>query len=358
MFSLIFMEDYIVDPVILREIDEKRLRIERDLSKGLTAAVLSTLEQDAIHHSELIEAGPTRKEQCLKKKNFSKTNESLLDAWKYAKGTFTGDLNNDFILKIASRIDKVNQGYRGDNVRMLARDSVSPISAEKIPEQMDILLEYINDAQNNLHPAEKAGILHFHFVRIHPLVDGNGRSARLLQNLILDTEGYAPAHIPAGERSIYRDLLKDGLRAYQSRDSVMQGAHQERFIDILLNSPPISSEESRFFNYLASKVNVSMEREIEVLNQFPKYRVVMEAKGSYEPGQTFSIKKAIQNYFSKTGRLGQIRVLNKNGQLEVRGDIDFDTLYQKIQLACPEFKFKLDQIYHPRRGSEFYPKNF
>lgn len=43
-----------------------------------------------------------------------------------------------------------------------------------------------------LHPVEKAAKVHTDFVKIHPFIDGNGRTARLLLNLELMKHGYPP----------------------------------------------------------------------------------------------------------------------------------------------------------------------
>ena len=45
------------------------------------------------------------------------------------------------------------------------------------------------DAQA-LDPVIEAGIAHYEFVRIHPFVDGNGRTARVLATLILYLRGF------------------------------------------------------------------------------------------------------------------------------------------------------------------------
>jgi Fic family protein len=49
--------------------------------------------------------------------------------------------------------------------------------------------------QNEQHPILRAATAHFDFVTIHPFIDGNGRTARLLMNLILLQYGYPPAII-------------------------------------------------------------------------------------------------------------------------------------------------------------------
>lgn len=59
-----------------------------------------------------------------------------------------------------------------------------PPSPIKVPYLIAELLDWVN-IQNDLNPIILAGILHYEFVRIHPFVDGNGRTARAFATLIL-----------------------------------------------------------------------------------------------------------------------------------------------------------------------------
>ena len=69
-----------------------------------------------------------------------------------------------------------------------------PPSPIKVPYLIRELLDWVN-LQNDLNPIILAGIVHYEFVRIHPFVDGNGRTARALATLMLllkdfDIKGY------------------------------------------------------------------------------------------------------------------------------------------------------------------------
>lgn len=62
-------------------------------------------------------------------------------------------------------------------------------SAAILNQEINELLSWLAGA-DNIHPVIVAGILHFHFVSIHPLADGNGRTTRLLTNLYLSLKDY------------------------------------------------------------------------------------------------------------------------------------------------------------------------
>ena len=79
-----------------------------------------------------------------------------------------------------------------------------------VSHQMRDLCQWISDRSSecDIHPAEMAALAHYNFVRIHPFEDGNGRTARILMNLILLKAGYSPAVIKIEDRKEYLSCLK------------------------------------------------------------------------------------------------------------------------------------------------------
>lgn len=107
------------------------------------------------------------------------------------------------------RIDKKNAGkYR--KVPALITGSAYPLSKPaEISALMQKFVFQINQIRATKHPVEIAALAHKEFVFIHPFIDGNGRVARLLMNLILLQEGYNITIIPPAARSEYiADLEK------------------------------------------------------------------------------------------------------------------------------------------------------
>lgn len=96
--------------------------------------------------------------------------------------------------------------YRQENVFISGAEHIPPDFVQ-VPAQMAELLEwYVGEAQK-LHAVERASILHSWFVKIHPFVDGNGRTARLLLNFDLMKNGYVPIVIKKEQRVEYYDSL-------------------------------------------------------------------------------------------------------------------------------------------------------
>jgi prophage maintenance system killer protein len=107
---------------------------------------------------------------------------------------------------ILKKIDDENAGrYRQIAVRIRGVDVILP-NPLKVPELMEGFFAWLR-SKNNDHPAKIAADAHFKFVSIHPHSDANGRTARLLMNLILMQKGYPPAIIRKEDRDIYIDSI-------------------------------------------------------------------------------------------------------------------------------------------------------
>lgn len=69
--------------------------------------------------------------------------------------------------------------------------SYTPPPAAEIPYLLEDLVNWINNEETReMHPVIKAGIIHYELARIHPFVDGNGRTARAVATLVMFLEGY------------------------------------------------------------------------------------------------------------------------------------------------------------------------
>lgn len=97
--------------------------------------------------------------------------------------------------------------YRTEQIFITGTEYVPPAPGE-VPGLMKKFINNMNREKNQLHPIEWAALLHKGLVDIHPFVDGNGRTARLLMNLALIQAGYGLAVIPPVLRGDYIATLK------------------------------------------------------------------------------------------------------------------------------------------------------
>ncbi len=95
--------------------------------------------------------------------------------------------------------------FRKVRVRVVGSEHIFP-NPVKAPELVQAFVADINSSTN--HPVLKAARAHYDLVAIHPFVDGNGRTARLLMNLLLVRSGFPPALLPVTLRAQYYDALE------------------------------------------------------------------------------------------------------------------------------------------------------
>ncbi|NOU15114.1 MAG: Fic family protein [Methylococcaceae bacterium] len=123
-------------------------------------------------------------------------NEEALSEWRIKS-------IHQLVLK---NIDDRNAGqYRQENVVIAGAEHLPPDDI-KVPDAMAGLIERYSGS-GELHPVECAARLHVDFVGIHPFVDGNGRTSRLLMNFELMRRGFLPVIIPVENRLAYYDAL-------------------------------------------------------------------------------------------------------------------------------------------------------
>ena len=96
--------------------------------------------------------------------------------------------------------------YRDQQVFISGAKHVPPAPL-LINEQMDKLINWYEQETDHLHPITRGAMLHVIFVGIHPFIDGNGRTSRLLLNLELMKEGFPPIIIKVENRLQYYETL-------------------------------------------------------------------------------------------------------------------------------------------------------
>lgn len=109
-----------------------------------------------------------------------------------------------------------NRGvYRKIPVRILGAEN-EPTAPYLIAEEMQRLIEKYQQKLTALHPIEAISWLHLAFESIHPFIDGNGRTGRLLINFELLKQGYLPIDIKFTNRAKYYQCFDDFHKNQQS----------------------------------------------------------------------------------------------------------------------------------------------
>lgn len=105
--------------------------------------------------------------------------------------------------------------YRSVNVYISGTDVVLP-SAQQVPAAMQQLMKRYGDEMQNWHVVKRAAVFHLLFESVHPFVDGNGRTGRLLVNLELMKAGIPPIDIKVTDKGRYYAALQ----SYQGADEI------------------------------------------------------------------------------------------------------------------------------------------
>lgn len=135
-------------------------------------------------------------------------------------------------------IDDENAGkYRNGNVIISGAKHI-PSEHIRVPELMEKLIINYNDWKK-FHPIIRASLLHGELVKIHPFVDGNGRTARLIMNMELMKNGYVPVIIKKEKRLKYYELLDVAHNSGDYTEFVKFVASSEekmldRYLDIIV----------------------------------------------------------------------------------------------------------------------------
>jgi len=96
--------------------------------------------------------------------------------------------------------------YRKVPVRIIGAMHIPP-NPLKIQELMvELIKSYVSSEDNTI---KKIAIFHIQFERIHPFIDGNGRTGRLIANLELMKAGYPPIDIKFIDRNEYYDCFNE-----------------------------------------------------------------------------------------------------------------------------------------------------
>ncbi|MDQ6469626.1 Fic family protein [Flavobacterium sp. LHD-80] len=111
-----------------------------------------------------------------------------------------------------------------------------------VQQEMEEYFTWYEINKNKLHPVILAAEMHERLVTIHPFIDGNGRTSRLIMNLILMQKGYLIANI--------RGDYENRMRYYQS-----------------LEVAQTKKDKEDFLLFIAQTQKESLERYITILTQ-------------------------------------------------------------------------------------------
>ena len=179
---------------------------------------------------------------------------------------------------VLTKIDDKEAGkYRNVKVTISGSKYIPP-ELISVPHLMADFGKWLKNKKSKANIIEYAAIAHFKLVHIHPFIDGNGRTARLLTNLILMQHGFPPTVVLKVDRKRYYDCLEKG--------------HKEKLVD--------------FINFMARSVERSLAIWIEAIK--PEKEQKPEEK--YLPiSKVYKETPYGQEYLSLLAREGKIEAV-------------------------------------------------
>lgn len=161
---------------------------------------------------------------------------------------------------VLQRIEKDFAGrYRNAGVR-ISGANFTPPNALKVDALMEELIAWVNE-KSNLPIIVKAAIFHHRMAWIHPFFDGNGRTVRLMFNLLLMSAGYPPAIILQQDRKKYYDALNKANQGNYEKWVLMVLQALERSLDIYLSHLDNSQDDYRPISGILKEMDVPYGQE-------------------------------------------------------------------------------------------------
>ena len=209
---------------ILAEIDMKRERLDkmRPLTSGEIKRLQDEFMIDFTYNSNAIEGNTlTLKETAMVLEGVTIDQKPLKDhldavghkdAFLYIEDIAKKDVPlNESVIKNIHSLVLMNQPedrgvYRKIPVRIMGAYT-EPVQPYLIEPKITELLSVNEERKETMNVVERIARFHLEFEGIHPFIDGNGRTGRLIMNLDLIREGYPPINVKFTDRRKYYDAF-------------------------------------------------------------------------------------------------------------------------------------------------------
>lgn len=212
---------------LLTTIDSRKARLDELRSTFDNSTIREALNIEFLYESNRIEGNTLtlRETQLVVQEGMTISGKSLREhleainhneALAFIEDMATQKLDfSEYTLKqihalVLHGIDHDNAGRHRTVPVLIAGSTHVPPQARTLQSRMEEYFQWYNDHKECLHPVVLAAQLHERLVTIHPFIDGNGRTARLVMNVILLRHGF-PLAIIGGDyqsRMAYYDVLE------------------------------------------------------------------------------------------------------------------------------------------------------
>ena len=315
-----------IEARLLARLEQKMIRL--DALRPLPTAAVRRLNQQLtvewIYNSNAIEGNTlTLRETSLiletgltiggksLREHFEVINHK--EAIEYVEALSTGDVPiTPFHVRqihklVLTQIDDDDAGqYRNLPVRIAGSVHQPPDSWE-VPHLMGDWGGWLNGSALTQHSVERAALAHHRLVAIHPFIDGNGRTARLVMNLLLMRDGYPPTIIMRVNRRQYYRVLAQADEGNESPLINFVGRAVERGLTLYLEActprtgPPAPDDEW-----------IPLRKVAQFTPYTQEYLSLLARKGRLEAikrGRVwYTTRRAVTAYLASVGRTDEARL--------------------------------------------------
>ena len=319
---------------ILSDLDSviRRVNTHPEYNRHQTQKFLQELRKEADNHSVVMEmeaqhsgsAKPWQQQGNGKHiKSRCESIRRLEEGWNHIalNGFSVGTLTS---LGYIIEPHEDNMGFRKKDVVFGDFDGSDPTRIMSDIYNLTLDIDALKDQRR--HPVIVASAAHIGFVNIHPYMDGNGRAARMVQEFLLQADGYTPAIIPANEGHQYRKLMASVL------------ADRRHMISTAFEP---SAHEQNFYEYIASKSLLSAKSLEDSLRKRRVYSVTVE-------GTNIGTKLALRHILheglnSRTPEAVSVRMYTKDpcsqAHYEIRGDVSLEEVRSIVTKVSERYGF-------------------
>lgn len=285
-------------PSAVRKIKEQ-FKIEMTYnSNGIEGNSLTLKETFLVINEGITIKGKPLKDH-LEAKNHYEALEYLSNlVEKNKKHTISGQLIRTLHQIIMQETEKEWAGkYRTSDV-IIGGAEHKPPNALRVPYEMAKLISWWRENQKKLSSLELAAIIHHKLVYIHPFFDGNGRTARLVMNLILIQAGYPLVVILKNDRKKYYQVLFQADKGDLIPFVQFIARAVERSLNIYLKTlTPVSKRREEF---------ITLKEASKICPYSPKYLNLLVRQGKLEAHKErrnwLTTREAIEEYIKSRRR--------------------------------------------------------
>ena len=252
-----------IDARIRKRLDEKLKKLNkiRPLNAAQVKKLREQLEIEMTYNSNAIEGnsltlretwlvlheGLTIKGKPLKDHLEAKDHKDALDFLyeivSEKRCTVSAHLVRQLHSLVMRETEKEYAGRYRDGAVIIGGAKHVPPEAVDVPHQMDKLIKWFRSNERKLHAVELAAVLHHKLAAIHPFFDGNGRTSRLVMNIVLMRRGFPLAVILKNDRSRYYRVLQRADDGESAPLVLFLAQAVERSLDLYLRTFAGEKEE-------------------------------------------------------------------------------------------------------------------